>query len=69
MSRRRSHPPRARKERNAASEAPPPADVTPTPTTEAVSMVRLTTQAGEVAAAPPEDEMAAVDAGWDEIAS
>jgi hypothetical protein len=32
-------------------------------------MVRLTTQAGEVAAAAPEDEMAAVDAGWDEIAS
>jgi hypothetical protein len=69
MSRRRSHPPRARKDRNAASEAPPQADVAAAPTTEAVSMVRLTTHADEVTATPPEDEMAAVDAGWDDVAS
>jgi hypothetical protein len=32
-------------------------------------MIRLTTQASEVAAPAPDDEMAALDAGWDEIAS
>jgi len=33
-------------------------------------MIRLTTSADEVSAAPlPEDDMAAVDAGWDDVAS
>jgi hypothetical protein len=69
MSRRRSNSPRARK-RNAESEAPPQTDVASGPTTETVSMIRLTTHADEVsAAASPADEMAAVDAGWDEVAS
>jgi hypothetical protein len=69
MSRRRSQSPRARKERNTESEAPPPADVPGTPTTETVSMIRLTTKASEVSVPAPEDEMAALDAGWDEVAS
>jgi hypothetical protein len=68
MSRRRSHS-RARKERNADSVAPPPVDAAPGPTTETISMIRLSTSAEEVSAAPPQDEMAVVDAGWDDVAS
>jgi hypothetical protein len=68
MSRRRSNPPRARKDRNTDSEAPPQADTAATPTTETVSMIRLTTHATEVLSkAAPEDEMAALDAGWDDV--
>jgi hypothetical protein len=69
MSRRRSNSSRARKERNAESVAPPPVDAAPGPTTETVSMIRLSTSADDVSAAPPQDEMAAVDAGWDDVAS
>jgi hypothetical protein len=65
MSRRRS-----RKERNTDSEAPPQPETAAGPTTETVSMIRLTTHAGEVSAgATPDDEMAALDAGWDDVAS
>ncbi len=65
MSRRRSHPPRARKGRNADSEAPPQHDSgvilsQPDPVSEIVR---------GAAPASSDDEMAALDAGWDEIAS
>jgi hypothetical protein len=32
-------------------------------------MIRLSTSADEVSASPPQDEMAALDAGWDDVAS
>jgi hypothetical protein len=65
MARRRSHPPRARKGRNADSEAPQQQDVAvavsqPDPVADLVR---------EVAPAAPVDEMAALDAGWDEVSS
>jgi hypothetical protein len=66
MSRRRSNS-RARKERN--SVAPPPVEAAPGPTTETISMIRLTTSADEVTAVAPPDEMAELDAGWDDVAS
>ncbi len=66
MSRRRSHPPRGRKARNADSEAPRSDVATAVaPQTDSVSeLVR------EVAATPSvSDELAALDAGWDDVGS
>jgi hypothetical protein len=63
MARRRSQPPRARKGRNAGSEAPQKQDVAVTPSQHdsVAELVR------EVAPAAPVDELAELDAGWDEI--
>ena len=58
MSRRRSHPPRARKARNPESEAPQPTASSLHP---AAEVVRDTS--------PPSlsDELAELDAGWNEL--
>jgi hypothetical protein len=64
MARRRSHPPRARKGRNAESEAPPQQQDVAVAVSQPESITELVR---EVAPASPVDELAALDAGWDEI--
>jgi hypothetical protein len=65
MARRRSHPPRARKGRNGDSVAPPKNDVA-LAVGPSDSVGEL---ASEMSAPAPTDEMAALDAGWDDIGS
>ena len=64
MSRRRSHAPRARKSRNTESEAPrAELAVAASPPDRVSELVRITE-------APPSelhDELAAVDAAWDDL--
>lgn len=66
MTRRRSHPPRGRKARNADSEAPRQ-DVAAVAVTQTDSVSELVREA---AATPSvSDELAALDAGWDDVGS
>ena len=69
MARRRSNPPRGRKGRNADSVAPPQSDVAVVVVDPTDSVTVLADLAHETTPAPPMDEMAALDAGWDDIGS
>jgi hypothetical protein len=63
MSRRRSHPPRGRKARKTETEAPPQDVAVVTAQADSVSEL-----VGESVAPPAAvDELAALDAGWDEV--